>query len=132
MAYTGIGLGVTLQGVEHPDFGYTFCLSPDTTKAHVGRAMAMDSTANTMKPAADGDIIRGVLFTYENRTQEGVLVGAVQHKGGFKLPVKSGQTVNVGQSVVGAGDGYVKAAAAVQVNNYVAEVQTGYVIVVFQ
>ena len=132
MAYTGIGLGVTLQGVEHPDFGYTVYLSSDTTKAHVGRAMAMDSTANTMKPAADGDIIRGVLFTFENRTQEGVLIGTVQHKGGFKLPVKSGSTINVGQSVVGAGDGTVKAAATVQVNNYVAEVQTGYVVVVFQ
>ncbi len=132
MAYNGIGMGVTLLGLDHPEFGYTVYLASGTGKAHVGCALSADTTANTMKPAADGDIVRGVLFTFEDRSQEGILVGAMQTKGGYKLPVKSGATINVGQSVVGAGDGTVKAATTAQPNNFVAEVLTGYVVVVFQ
>lgn len=127
-----IGMGVTLLGVDHPDFGYTYNLTAGTTKAHVGRAMSVDTAAaNTMKPAADGDTVRGTLFTFEDRVSEGMKVGTVRHKGGYRLPIASGQTVTTGQSVVGAGDGFVKAAAGPLPHNFVAEVANGYAVVVF-
>lgn len=127
-----IGMGVTLLGVDHPEFGYTYNLAAATAKAHVGRAVSVDtSAANTMKPAADGETVRGVLFTFEDRVSEGVKVGTVRHKGGYRVPIAAGQEVTVGQSVVGAGDGTVKAAASPLPHNFVAEVGNGYAVVVF-
>lgn len=108
MAYQG----VTLKGTI-PDNGLTFILASDIKEEHVGLAVAQDtSAANTVKLAGDGDAIVGRLESYEDRTKtEGVVVGAVQLVGGMEMK-KSGDAMKVGDPVVGAGNGLVKAGSA--------------------
>lgn len=107
-----IGAGVSLSGIEHDDFHYPFRLASGITRADVGKAVALDtSAANTVKLAGDGDTIVGKLVTVENRVTEGILVGTVALKGGFAFTIKTGQTVAVGATAVGAGGGEIKAAA---------------------
>lgn len=124
-----IGVGVSLRGIEHEEFHYPFLLASGITASDAGKAVALDTTAaNTVKLAGDGDQVLGKLVTVENRVTEGVLVGTVALKGGFKF-TKSG-TVLVGASVVGAGGGAVKTATANYAANMVVEVGTDYVVVV--
>lgn len=124
-----IGVGVSLRGIEHEEFHYPFNLASAVTADDVGKPVAIDATAaNTVKVAGDGDVIVGKLVTYENRAIEGVKVGAVALKGGFKF-TKSG-TVAVGDSVCGAPGGAVKKLAAADYSlNMVVEVGTDYVVV---
>jgi hypothetical protein len=126
-----IGAGVSLQGIEHDDFHYPFRLASGITSADVGKAVALDTTAaNTVKLAGDGDTVLGKLVSVENRVTEGLLVGTVALKGGFRF-AKVG-TINVGQTVVGSATaGSVKAATtADHSTNFVVESGTGYVVVV--
>ena len=127
-----IGVGVSLRGIEHEEFHYPFNLASAVTADDVGKPVTLDATAaNTVKVAGDGDVIVGKLATYENRAIEGVKVGAVALKGGFKF-AKSG-TVNVGQSVQGAPGGAVKAlTTANYALNMVVESGTDYVVVVLK
>ena len=114
------------------DFTFTYNLAAGSTIDHVGRAMTLDpSAANQFKPSGDGDAIHGRLFSFEDRRQQGAgLVGAVERKFKAKLPVADGQVVALGDSVVGAGEGFVKAAAADEPQlNTVIEVMTGFVTV---
>lgn len=125
MAYQG----VTLKGTI-PDNDLTFILASDIKEEHVGLAVAQDTTAaNTVKLAGDGDVIVGRLESYEDRTAiEGVVVGAVKLVGGLELK-KSEAAMAVGDSVVGAGAGLVK--AGTDANGIVVwEVRTDSVIVI--
>lgn len=113
-----IGNGVTLRGffMEHAQL--TFNLKSDIVAGDVGKAVAQDTTAaNTVKLAGDGDVIVGRLETFENRVQEGILVGAVSLQFLNTLPVKSGlsggDVIALGKFLVGAGAGEVKASATV-------------------
>lgn len=125
-----IGAGVSLRGMEHNDFHYPFNLAAGIVAADAGKAVSLDSTAaNTVKLAADGDAVLGKLVTVENRSVEGVLVGTVALRGGFKFSTSG--TVAVGDSVQGAGAGVVKKlTTADHSKNFVVEVGTGYAIVV--
>lgn len=125
-----IGAGVSLRGMEHDDFHYPFNLAAGIVAADVGKAVSLDSTAaNTVKLAADGDTVLGKLVTVESRTIEGVLVGTVALRGGFKFSTTG--AVAVGDSVQGAGAGVVKKmTAANHATNFVVEIGTGYAIVV--
>lgn len=125
MAYQG----VTLKGTI-PDNDLTFILASDIKAEHVGLAVAQDtSAANTVKLAGDGDAIVGRLESFEDRTAtEGVVVGAVKLVGGLELK-KSGASMNVGDSVVGAGAGLVKAGSTAN-GIVVWEVRTDSVIVI--
>lgn len=126
-----IGVGVSLRGIEHEEFHYPFNLASAVTADDVGKPVALDTTAaNTVKVAGDGDVIVGKLTTYENRAIEGVKVGAVALKGGFKF-TKSG-VIAVGSSVQGAAGGAVKALAANYALNMVVESGTDYVVVVMK
>ena len=108
-----IGSGVTLKGLTHNDFHYTFNISGTVTASDIGKAVTQDAdTANTVKLAGDGDEIIGRLEAYEDRTQEGLKLATVSLKGGLEFPVKSGETVAIGDSICGAGSGLVKALAA--------------------
>lgn len=101
---------VTLRGYYFEDSIFTFKLKAGITKDDIGKAVALDtSAANTVKLAGDNDVIIGRLETVENRSVEGILVGAVALRFAEILPIKTGETVNVGDTVVGAGDGEVKA-----------------------
>lgn len=125
MAYQG----VTLKGTI-PDNDLTFILASGIKEEHVGLAVAQDtSAANTVKLAGDGDAIVGRLESFEDRTAtEGVVVGAVKLVGGLELK-KSAAAMNVGDPVVGAGDGLVKTGAAAN-GIVVWEVRTDSVIVI--
>lgn len=112
-----IGNGVTLRGFQFEDANFTFLISGSPTSSDVGKAVSQDtSAANTVKLAADGDIIVGRLMAVENRVQEGIVVATVAMQFIDKLPIKSGLSgaavPALGKFLVGAGGGEVKAAAA--------------------
>jgi hypothetical protein len=114
---------VSLRGFHFEDFILTFALTAGITAADQGKAVSFGAAANTVKLAADGDTIIGRLETVEDRKVEGSLVGAVALKFANLLPIKAGQTVAAGDTVVGAGAGEVKKATAADHNaNFVAEV----------
>lgn len=135
-----IGQGISLRGLTHEDFHYPFHLAAGITRADVGKAVSLDtSAANTVKLAGDGEQVIGKLVTVEDRVVEGVLVGTVTLRGGFKFTIAaSSAAFAVGDTVVGAGGGEVKArrnagntANEPDVNsNFVAEVGADFVIVV--
>jgi len=142
-----IGAGVSLSGIFIEDFLFPFNLKSGITTSDVGKAVALDtSAANTVKLAGDGDRIIGRLETVENRLSEGILVGTVSLKGGLKFPVKSGETVAIGDTIQGAGSGEVKTIAVStdtdgtgtptvkhtvhDGRNIVVEVGTGYAVVI--
>ena len=128
-----IGVGVSLRGIEHEEFHYPFNLAASVTADDVSKPVALDTTAaNTVKVAGDNDTVIGKLVTYENRTIEGVKVGAVALKGGFKFG-KSG-VIAIGDSVCGsATSGSVKKLATADYSlNMVTEVGSDYVIVVMK
>lgn len=101
MAYQG----VTLKGTI-PDNGLTFVLNSDIVEANEGLLVTQDtSAANKVKLCGDGDEILGKLFKVENRVVEGIKVGSVQLVGGMELPVATGETLVVGDKVVGAAGG---------------------------
>lgn len=101
---------VALAGYDFPDAQLTFKISGSPVAADVGKAVSQDTaTANTVKLAADGDEIIGYLMTFEDRTVEGQKVGVVALKFAQKLKIKTGETVIVGNRLIGAGAGEVKA-----------------------
>lgn len=119
---------VTLRGFHFEDFHLTMNLSGLTavtdSRTVVGKAVSLDATApNTAKLAEDGEVIIGRLASFENRAVEGIVVGAVEFKFSNLLPIKTGETVVIGNTVVGAGGGEVKAAvAADHTKNFVADI----------
>lgn len=128
-----IGNGVTLRGLYSEDFAYTWNLSntggvnPNASITADGAtaAMVQDTTAdNTARPSTDGTEIIGALRTYENRVQEGIVVGTIYHKGNFVF-MYTGTAPTRGQAVVGsATPGKVKAATAQNSRNTVVAVDT--------
>lgn len=122
---------VSLRGFHFEDASLTVNLQAGITDADVGKAVSMTTTANTFKLAADGDTIVGRLASVEDRTVEGQLVGAVEFQFANYLPIKAGQTVAVGDTVIGAGGGEVKKATTADHNkNFVAEVVGSNAVVV--
>jgi hypothetical protein len=129
---SGFGHGVTLKGIPQPTFGYTYKLASATVVGDIGKAMSLDTTAaNTAKLAADGDRIIGVLVVYEDRTLEGIKVGTIRTKDSVELTIKTGETVAIGDTVIGAGSGEVKAAATKSRDNWVVAVSGSKAIVHF-
>jgi len=128
-----IGQGISLRGMTHEKFHYPFYLKAGIVRADVGKAVSLDNTAaNTVKLAEDGDPIIGRLVSWEDRSVEGVLVGTVEHRGGLPFTkAAAAPAINVGDTVVGAGGGEVKAAAtANHADNYVVEVAGDQIITV--
>ena len=100
--------GVTLMGTT-PDNGLTFVLDNAIVENDEGKLVTQDkSAANKVKLCGDGDPILGKLFKYEERTVEQVKLGSVKLVGGMLFPVASGQTLNVGDKVIGAAGGYCR------------------------
>jgi hypothetical protein len=116
-----IGNGVSLRGLYHDDFQYPFLLATGITKADEGKAVALDaSAANTVKLAGDGDRVIGRLEVVEIRVQEGINIGTVSIQGGLDYPVKAGETLVPGDSVLGSTVlGSLKKAGAGVVTNLV-------------
>jgi hypothetical protein len=106
-----IGSGISLRGIYQELFNYPFKISGSPVAADVGKAVSLDAgAANTVKLAADGDPILGILMTLEDRVVEGVKICTVATKGGHRLQVVSGGSgaISVGSEVQGAGAGEVK------------------------
>jgi hypothetical protein len=101
-------------GYSLPDFAFTYYVSGTIdASADLGKAVSLDTAANTVKLAGAGDKVFGRLESYEDRAVLGIKVGAVARKFKHLLPIASGLTgfdaVAVGDTVVGAGSGKVKA-----------------------
>lgn len=103
---------VVLDGFTQHDHAFTMLISGTVTSADLGKAVSLDTTAEaTVKLAADGDPIYGRLFQIEDRSQEGVTTCTVETRFRKRLP-KTAAAILKGASVVGAGGGLVKSAAA--------------------
>ncbi|MBD9544266.1 hypothetical protein IB276_33005 [Ensifer sp. ENS04] len=114
---------VSLRGFHFEDYHLTGILAAGILAADVGKAVAFGGAPNTFKLAGDGETIVGRLATVEDRKVEGQLVGTIAFHFANTLPIKAGQAVAAGDTVVGAGGGEVKKAAAADHNaNFVAEV----------
>lgn len=123
-----IGAGVTLRGQTQPESRYTFILDAAIVVGDIGKAVSMKAgSANTVKLAAVGDLIVGRLYSFEDRTVEGIKVGAVETRGGFVLTTDNAG-VAVGDSVIGFAAGVVTAGA--DGRNRVVEVLTATTAVV--
>lgn len=106
-----IGAGVTLRGQTQPESRYTFVLDAAIVVGDTGKAVSIKAgSANTVKLAAAGELVVGRLYSFEDRTVEGIKVGTVETRGGFVMTTTG--VVAVGDSVVGdAIAGTVKAGA---------------------
>ena len=123
-----IGAGVTLRGQTQPESRYTFVLDAAIVAADIGKAVSIKAgSANTVKLAAAGELVVGRLYSFEDRTVEGIKVGTVETRGGFVMTTTG--VVAVGNSVVGdAIAGTVKAGA--DSRNRIVEILTGTTAVV--
>jgi hypothetical protein len=96
-----IGNGVTLAGFHNEAWKFTFILSGAITRADVGKVVTQDPTAaNTVKLAGDGDFPLGILSSYENRIQEGIITGTVGLKDSRSVPYTG--ALAVGDSIEGS------------------------------
>lgn len=105
---------INLAGTVDEDWQLTFKLSGAASAAlaaaAVGKALELDTSAdNTVKLATDGGVIFGYAMAAEYRQLEGITVVTVSLSGVHNFPLKTGETVNVGDSIQGAGAGEVKA-----------------------
>jgi hypothetical protein len=123
-----IGAGVTLRGQTQPESRYTFVLDAAIVVGDIGKAVSIKAgSANTVKLAAAGELVVGRLYSFEDRTVEGIKVGTVETRGGFVMTTTG--VVAVGDSVVGdAIVGTVKAGA--DSRNRIVEILTGTTAVV--
>lgn len=97
---------VTMQGFAKKE---RTLIAPDTmTNADVGKVVVLDTTANTIKLASDGDIILGILEQVEDRRSQaqGVLA-TVAFEFGQKVSYTG--TLAVNDLVVANGGGGVRA-----------------------
>lgn len=115
MAYTPNA--VVLEGFPFGMFTFTYELSgitatDEAAAATLGKAVALDTSApGTVKLAGDGDAIIGRIYHAENRAVQALMTAAVARKFKERLPAASGHGIEVGDRIVGAGNGLVKAAA---------------------
>ena len=102
----------TMEGLTYPDFNHTYKLTDNVTNmaALEGLAVEQDtSAANAVKLATDGGEVVGFIQSAENGINQGEgITVTVATKGGHK--VKTSAELSVGNYVVGAGNGAVKAA----------------------
>ena len=122
---------VVLDAFTQGDFVFTMFISGSVTTADVGKAVSLDTTADgTVKLAADDDAIYGRIYQVEDRSQEGVTTVSVETRFRKRVPIASGETVNRGDTVIGAGAGEVKAAVTANpAANIVLAVDGDYAIV---
>lgn len=112
---------VSLRGIVHDDFQYTFNVKASTVvAADAGvKAVSVDTAAaNQVKLAADANRILGLLGVYENRVAEGIEVGTVLLQGGYTFTMKASpsgpEMPAVGDFIVGAGAGLVRKATTAE------------------
>lgn len=104
--------GIRHKGIHVETSAFPWYIAAGVVIGDVGKAMSVDPATNcTAKLTGDGDRVIGQLASFEDRVQEGIRVGTVEHQGGFEFAY-TGSLV-VGDSIVGSATaGAVKAAAA--------------------
>lgn len=122
---------VSLDGYHFEDSIFTYNLTGTvdvTDRRLVGAPVSIDTTArNSVKIAGDGDEIYGRIESVEKRDFGTVAGVALRWSGRFEKDANV--TINVGQTVIGAGGRKVKAANAYsRAQNTVVEVGTDYVV----
>ena len=114
----GFHTQVRMAKFDYKDFQHTVNLAADimalAPAARVGKAVTWDNSAdNQVKLAGNGDPICGVIYTTEDRINEGSKLGTIEFKFAAYLPVKAGltgaQVVARGKKLCGAGGGEVRA-----------------------
>lgn len=106
---------VRMAKYDFKDSQFTVKLATATVAADVGKAFTYDNSAdNQIKLATDASPICAVLYTYEDRVNEGTKVGTGEFRFATYLPIKAGlagnQVVVRGSNLIGAGAGEVRAA----------------------
>lgn len=106
---------VRMAKFDFKDSQFTVKLATGITTADQGKAVTYDNSAdNQVMLAADQTPICGVIYTVENRVNEGTLIGTVEFRFAAYLPIKAGlagnQVVARGKKLIGAGAGEVRAA----------------------
>ncbi len=122
---------VFIDGTTQPDFDYGLKYSGtiDADDVTDGKALSLDTTvANTVKLAANDDLIIGRLFQLEDRVVEGIQMATFRTKGGLRFPKNESETIALGDTIIGAGDGLVKSAGSADSSNRVIYVGTDYVV----
>lgn len=122
---------IVLAHFIHNDFVFTMGISGAASADDVGKAVSLDTNLPGMvKLAEDGDVIYGRIYQYEERAETGTPVVSVSTRFRSYLPIKAGQAVNIGDTVVGAGSGEVKSqAAADHSSNIVLAIENGFAVV---
>lgn len=125
-----VGNGVTLRGLSSEDFKFTWNITgtggvaPSASNKNTDVPMMIDSAAdNSAKQVTDGAVILGRLESFENRVQEGLVVGTISHKCVAVFDY-TGTAPTRGNSVVGSATANKVKAAAAAVGCIVVEVDT--------
>jgi len=105
------GVGQTLAAVFNAGAGLTVATSDlqAASGAFTPVTLALNAN-NTVIPAANGAPILGGVKIVEERVQEGVTLATVQLNGGMRFRFTTGDTVAVGDSIIGGGGGTVRKA----------------------
>jgi hypothetical protein len=109
----GFHTQVRMAKFDYKDFQHTVNMN-GIVVADIGKAVTWDNSEdNAVKLAGDGDPICGVIYTVEDRVNEGQLIGTIEMKFAAYLPIKAGLTgakaVARGKKLCGAGGGEVRA-----------------------
>lgn len=110
----GFHTRIRFSKYDFKDSQFTVNLAAGITSANIGLAVTQDTSAdNQVKLAGNGDEIVGILYTVEDRINEGELIGTVEFRFAAQLAIKSGlagaQVVARGSRLCGAGAGEVRA-----------------------
>jgi len=113
---------------------FTYNLNAAIVEADVGKALTIDTSGpNKFKLTADNDVVLGRLWSYEDRTQQGMgKVGAVQRRFKEKLPAAIGHSIVLGAVVTGsavAGEVKLGTTQTEPKHNRCVEVGTDFVVV---
>lgn len=111
----GFHTNVRLAKFDFKDYQLTCKFASDIVAGKEGYAVTQDTSAdNQVKLASADSEIVGIVYTIEDRVNEGQRVGTVEMHFAAYLPIKSGLTGNQvvarGKRVVGAGAGEIRAA----------------------
>lgn len=93
---------VDLNGIHFEDRKVTMVLASAVVKADEGKPVTIDTANNRVKIAGDADSILGVLEVVEDRVAEGIKVGTIALNFTAQFPIKSGDTLAVGDVAVGS------------------------------
>lgn len=111
----GFHTAVRLAKFDFKDYQLTVKLNAAITTADVGKPVTVDTSAdNQVKLVAANEEIVGIIYTVEDRVNEGQKVGTVEFHFAAYLPIQTGLTGNQvvarGKRLVGGGAGTVRAA----------------------